>query len=88
MAFGFLCGEELYHKIVVSHQFVYSIGTSYNYECGPLVGEFDGPEADSRPSRYESPNEHVHVRLSRNLDADLNIYGKTRNIYIRIYEVK
>ena len=67
----FHCDKVPVDKILASHQFVYSIGTSYNCEFDQHVGEFDGPGADNRPSRCGSPIEHVRAQLSRNLDVDL-----------------
>ena len=67
------CDKVHGHRILVSHQFAYSIGTSYNCEFDQHVEEFDGPGADNRPSRCGSPIEHVRGQLSRNLDVDLKM---------------
>ena len=65
------CDKVPVDKILANHQFVYSIGTSYNCEYDQRVEEYDGPGADSRPNRCGSPIVHVRERLSRNLDVDL-----------------
>ena len=77
VVFGFHCGEGLYHRMQEYHQFFCSIGTSCNCEFDQHVEGFDGPGADNRLSKYESPIVHDHGLLSRNLDVDLKISVKS-----------
>jgi len=70
------CGKVPADRILVSHQFACSIGTSCSYECDQHGEGFDGPGADNRPSKYESPIVHDRGLLSRNLDVDLKISVK------------
>ena len=71
------CGKVLVDRILESHQFVYSIGTSYNYEYDQHVEGFGGLGADNRPSRCGLPIVHDRGRLSKNLDVDLKISIKS-----------
>ena len=70
------CGKVPVDRILVSHQFACSIGTSCSYEYDQHVEGFDGPGADNRPSRYVLPIVHDRGLLSRNLDVDLKISVK------------